>query len=259
MINLQLFLSILALFAGLFVTQELFHRYARFSLWFFIIASVVLFPCWILLIGVDDWFSWLKVLSIAIGIIVLSFFRTTRLGNTKWCQWIVYAFLVVNILEAVMKDIQSGDLANVLNAAAGILLVLTLNKIHTIHIDKNYQDLYWDSMSLAWIIGYTLWNWVFVYLNFGLESGLQHIAVLGSALVVAFTNKKRWLQARVFTLGTYFILVHSYPHFANQLSPIAYFEPFGIVAALIAFGFMLIYTIAFLRNSHLIKHARLVK
>ncbi|MGE3278294.1 MAG: DUF5692 family protein [Candidatus Altimarinota bacterium] len=237
------FLSVLVLFLGLFITQELFHRYARFSLWFFIIASIILLPCWVLLIGVDDWFSWLKVLSIAIGIIVLSLFRTTKLGNTKWCRWIVYVFLVVNILEAVLKDIQAGDLANYLNAAAGILLVVTLNKVGTIHIDKKYKDLYWDSMTFPWIIGYTIWNWVFVYLNFGLESSIQHIAVLGSALVIAFLKKERWLQARVFTLGTYFILIHSYPHFASQFSPSAYFEPFGLTAALISFGFMLTYSI----------------
>ncbi len=251
------FFYILAIFVGLVVTQEIFHRYPKFSLVFFIITSIILFPCWILLIGVADWFAWLKVFSIASGIIVLSLFRVTRLGDTKLLQWTVFVFLVVNILEAVMKDVATGGIANYFNALAGILLIVTLNKINTIHIDTRggYRDLHWSSMTLAWIIGYTIWNWVFVYFNFGFQSSLAHIAVLASALIVGFIDKERWLQARVFTLGTYFVMLgtyssifNSFPHSDLGLLTSGYNEQFGLVMSLIALGFMLAYTIFFLRN-----------
>lgn len=249
---INLVLYTLLLFVGLVVAQEIFHRYPRFSLWFFLVASIILFPCWILLIGVDDWFGWVKVLSIATGIIWLSLLRTTKLGQTKLCQWSVYLFLVVNIFEAVLKDMEAGNIANYLNATAGILLVVTLARINTIHIatKSDHKNLQWGGMTLAWIIGYTLWNWVFVYLNLG-ESAFLHIAVLGSALLVGFTNKKRWLQARVFTLGTYFIIFHSFPHLTPSPFSSGYNQQAGLLMALIAFGFMLVYTIFFTRRSAL--------
>ncbi|SRR3989338_5397590 len=250
----NLFIYILLIFLGLVVSQEIFHRYPRFSLWFFSIASIILFPCWILLIGVADWFLWAKVFSVVTGIILLSLLRTTKLGNTKLCQWSIYFFLVFNILEAIIRDFETGNLANYLNATAGILLIVTLAKINTIHVDTKgkYKDLYWSDMTLAWIVGYTLWNWVFIYLNLG-EGAIPQLAVLGSALVIGFLNKERWLQARVFTLGTYFIVFHTYPHL-NPFPPLyGYDNPAGFLLSLISVGFMVAYTVFFIRRSTLTK------
>ena len=195
----------------------------------------------------------MKVLSVAMGIIVLSVFRVTKLGNTKLLGWTIYLFLVGNILEAVFRDVQMGTIANYLNAAAGVLLIATLNKIKTIHIDnkEGYKDLHWGGMTLMWIVGYTIWNWVFVYLNFGFQSAALHLAVLGSALTVGFINRERWLQARVFTLGTYFIIFHSVPHLNSLLLADAYNEQFGMVMSLVAFGFMVAYSVLFAQRSPL--------
>lgn len=239
------------LFAGLLLTEEIFHRYPRFALAFFSIATVILSSCWILLVGNIDWFPWVKVLSIASGIFMLSLLRVTRLGgNATIIQLIVYAFLVVNILEATMRDAVTGDTANYLNVVTGFLLVATLEKLRTIHIDKigRYMDLYWSGMTLPWIIGYTLWNWMFIYLNFGFQSSLQHIAVLASALIIGFTNKDRWLQARVFTLGMYFILFHSFPHLNSVPSTDMPNERLGLFLSLIPFAYMVVYAIFYLRR-----------
>ena len=239
----------MVIFIVLLITEEFFRRYPRFTLAFFLIVSVVLFSCWILLTGFLDWFPWVKVLSVALGIIVFSIFRNTKLGNTKLCQWTVYLLLVVNIIEAIIRDMVGGNIANYLNAIAGVLLIATLDKINTIHIDteERYKDLSWKSMTMPWIIGYTLWNWVFVYLNFGFQSSIQHIAVLGSALIIAFINKARWLQARVFTLGTYFIIFHSAPHLNYRLLTDTPNEQFGFFMAMIAFWFMAVYAVFFIK------------
>lgn len=241
------FLSIVLLFVGLFVAQEIFYRFPRCSLAFFSIGSVILFPCWVLLIGVDDWFAWLKVLTIALGIILLSLFRTTRLGNPHLVRWATYGFLVVNILEAVAKDFMTGTVANYVNVLAGLLLVVTLNRMDTIRIRKSSKekDLRWESLTMAWIIGYTIWNWVFVYVNFGLQSGLVHIAVLGSAFLMALMDKDRWLQARLFTLGTFFMIFHSFPHLGAQLSGGLVDPSFGLGVSLVSAGFMGWYAISF--------------
>ncbi|TAL50381.1 hypothetical protein EPN81_02935 [Patescibacteria group bacterium] len=241
----------LLLFVGLVITEEIFHRYPRFSLAFFSIASVVLFSCWILLVGAADWFPWAKVFSIASGIIVLSLLRTTKLGsNAKLVAWTTYAFLTVNILEATVRDAVVGNMANYLNAVAGFLLIVTLEKLRTVHIDKkeSHRDLLWSGMTLPWIVGYTLWNWVFVYLNFGFQSSAMHIAVLGAAFLVVFRNKDRWLQARAFTLGMYFILFHSLPHLVPSLTINRSTDQLALIISLVPFGFMVGYAILSLRR-----------
>ena len=247
---IDLILYILAIFLGLVLTQEIFHRFPKFSLAFFTIASIIFFPCWALLIGVDNWFGWVKVLSIATGIIWLSLLRTTKLGETKLCQWSVYFFLVVNIFEAVLKDMQTGNIASYFNVASGLLLIATLAKINTIHICKQgqHKDLHWGGMTLSWIIGYTLWNWVFVYLNLG-ERAIPHLAVLGSALLIGFIDKQRWLQARAFTLGTYFIIFNSFPHLTPSPFSGGYDNQAGLAMSLLTVGFMTVYTIVYLRRS----------
>lgn len=247
-----IFLYTTLLFVGLIIAENIFHRFPRFSLVFFSIAPAILFTCWVLLFGVEDWFAWVKVFSIATGIIALSLFRTTRLGNhARLLQWTVYAFLAINILEATIRDAVVGNIANYLNAAAGFLLIATLEKLRTIHIDKKegHRDLHWSGMTLPWIVGYTLWNWVFVYLNFGFENSIAHVAVLASAFTVVFINKDRWLQARAFTLGMFFIFFHTFPHLNPNLVIDRTSTQFGLFVSLIPFSFMLAYTILMVRRN----------
>ncbi|MFA4887574.1 MAG: DUF5692 family protein [Candidatus Nanoarchaeia archaeon] len=250
----SLFVYTVLLFAGLVIAEELFHRYPRFSLVFFSVASVVLFPCWVLLIGVEDWFAWVKVLSIASGIIILLLLRTTKLGsNAKLIQWTTYSFLAINILEATVRDAVVGNIANYLNAAAGLLLIATLEEIRTIHVDQTgkHRDLHWNGMTLPWIVGYTLWNWTFVYLNFGFQSSVVHMAVLGSALIVVFRGKERWLQARAFTLGMYFVLFHSVPHLIPNLAINRISDQLGLFISVIPFVFMIAYAASFVHRMRL--------
>lgn len=236
------FFYALVTFIVLVITQEIFHRYPRFTLALFSTASVALFSCWILLVQAPDWFPWVKVSSIALGITVLSISRTTKFGNTKLFQWSIYLLLVFNIFEAVTRDIVTGNIANYLNAIAGILLIATLSKINTIHIDtkSKTRDLCWESMDLPWVIGYTLWNWLFIYLNYGFQSSIIHIAVLGAALITVFVDRDRWLQARVFTLATYFLIFHSTPHYLSLFTS-GHSERFGLFISIITFGFMVVY------------------
>lgn len=256
--TLTLFLYTLLFFVGLVIVEDISHRYPRLSLIFFSIAPVILFTCWMLLIGAEDWFAWIKVFSVASGILVLSLLRITRLGkNGKLVQWTTYAFLTVNILEATIRDAVVGNVANYLNAVVGFLLIVTLEKVSTIHIDKKegHRDLHWSGMTLPWIVGYTLWNWVFVYLNFGFESSIAHVAVLMSAFLVVFRDKDRWLQARAFTLGMFFVVFHTFPHLNPGLLIDRSSMQFGLLVSLIPFGFMLVYTIFYLRRTrHLPSH-----
>lgn len=249
---MNVFLAII-LFAALLMTQEVFRRFLRFALCFWAAVPLVLYACWYLLWGQPDWFPWLKVISIEIGILVLLFYRLTSFSKHKTGPWVIYVFLAVNIFEAVFRDIVSASAANYLNAIAGVLLVLTLEKVDSIHVDTKarYRDLSWGGMSLAWILGYTLWNLVFVYINFGPASALMHLAVLAAPLVVAFVNTERWLQARVFTLGTYFVVFHTVPHLNPDRYAADMQTPLGFYAALLSFGFMAVYAISYYRRQSL--------
>lgn len=242
-------LYFLGIFLVLAMFGEIFRRYPKFALGFFAIIPIVLFSCWLLLVGVEDWFPWVKVFSITLGILVVSLFRTTKLGSVRFWQWLIYIFLAINILEAVVRDVVGGSTANYFNAFAGILLVLTLDKINTIQVKGKYKDLHWGSMTLPWILGYTLWNWTFVYLNYGFQGSIQHLGVLGAALVVGLFNKERWLQTRAFTLGMYFVLFHTVPHYSTY--PLLTYGPsekFGFLMSVLAAGFMAVLAIFFYRR-----------
>lgn len=243
----------MGVFLVLLVSQELFRRYPKFTLYFWLAVPFILYTCWLLLWGESDWFPWMKVFSIEVGIIVLSIYRNTSLGKHKFGQWVIYGLLATNIFEAVFRDVISGGAPNYLNAVAGVLLVLTLEKISSIHIDSKtkHKDLSWRGMTLQWIAGYTIWNWVFVYLNFGVESAIQHFAVLAAAFVVALIDRERWLQARVLTLGTYFIIFHTVPHLNPDKIGQTVNSQFSFYAALVSFVFMFAYAISYSKRQAL--------
>ena len=60
-------------------------------------------------------------------------------------------------------------------------------------------------MTRGWIVGYTLWDWVFIYSNYPSIAG-QHLGVFGVSLVVGLFQPERWIQVRTYTLATWFLL-----------------------------------------------------
>lgn len=235
------FLYFLFILVALLLAEELFRHYPKFALAVFLFVPVLLIPYW-RLSGVSGWFPWVKGFSVMAGIVLIVLFRITKLERTKIGRWSIYLFLIVNILEAVTKDAMAGAYANYLNALAGILLVATLSGPDSIHIDvkERYKDIHWGEMTVPWIVGYTLWNLVFIYLNYT-PSLIHHSAVLASALVVALIDKERWLQTRAITLGTYFILSISILHSDAGLFSSAYNDIVALWASLTAFGFMALF------------------
>lgn len=249
----MLYLLAFFLFIGLVVVQEIFRRFPKFALLFWVAVPVILYACWLLLWQQPDWFPWVKVFSIEIGVLTLSWYRLGTLGKNRIGRWVIYFFLAANIFEAVFRDVVSGGLANYLNAIAGVLLVLTLEKIGSIHIDTKtkYRDLSWGGMTFAWIVGYTIWNWTFVSLNYGVSSSIVHFAVLAAPFVVACIDRERWLQARVFTLASYFVIFHTVPHLNPDRQPSNFNETAGLSLAYASFLFMALYAFSYYRRQSL--------
>jgi len=250
---MSLALYILFVFTGLLISQEIFRRFPKFTLVVFIVLPVILISYLTENKIRLDWFSFIKFFSLNFAIIWFSIFRLTRFRETNFAKTGIYLILAINIFEAVVRDALSGGVAHYLNALAGILSIATLNKINTINVTKDKNlDINWSGMTLMWIIGNTIWDWTFVYLNY-VRVSAHHIAVLLVPLVVAFVNKGRWVQTRAFTLGTYLIIFFL---LSAKADPSIYSSSWenksvGFFLAVVSLIFMIIYSIIFFRSSNL--------
>ena len=242
-------LYVFLIFIGLLLVQEVFRRFPKFALGLFLILPIILTPYWAGN-GIKDWFLWAKVFSIAAFAILFLILKIKNIEENKLVKILLYLFLVFNMLEAVIKDVSGSSPEHYLNAIAGILLIITLRNIDSITVTKDkFRDVVWNRMPLMWIIGYTIWNWVFVYLNLVHFSAL-HIPVLGVPLVIAFFSKGRWLQVRVLTLSTFTILFYSLPYkFYPQFFSNWENKAFSYWLAEASLVFVIIYVIIFLKSS----------
>ncbi len=185
-----------------FGVQEVVSRSRLPVLWtLFLFAPLALTPYW-LRTNSFDLFVWLKIYSIMFCVGWGGWLRFTAMGDKPWLRRTIAWLLVGNILEALVLDIQASGSAHNFNALAGILLIATLPfSVRHTRIDRasRHQTLRYD-LPLVWICGYTYWNWTFVYLNYPAYTG-HHTAILSAALLVAWLDPQRWVQARAATLG----------------------------------------------------------
>lgn len=229
-----------ALAAVLFLLQ-MAVRYA--GLWpavgLYLVLPAALTAHWL---RVNDYglFPWIKVYSVLFCAGYGSVLRFTSLGERWTARSFITALLALNILEAAALGFIEGGLANVLNAVAGLALVAALPRsANAIRIVGSARDLNLD-ISRLWVVGYTVWNGAFVYLNYPEFAG-HHIAVLGAALVVGVIDPQRWTQARALTLGGYFIALLTFGPLLGRLETSHWSDPqvgFGaaVTSLLVAAG-----------------------
>jgi hypothetical protein len=113
-----------------------------------------------------------------------------------------------------------------------------------IDVASKHRDLRLD-LSMNWIIGYTLWNWTFVYLNYPSLTG-HHTIILAVALIVALCDPQRWLQTRAVTLGlNLFWMATSYSGTLSVVDANGWFtQPIANGAAIVVLCWMLVYLAA---------------
>ncbi|MBQ46340.1 MAG: hypothetical protein CMP10_02410 [Zetaproteobacteria bacterium] len=234
-------------FLGLLASQELVRRFPRIMTPIFWILPIALYSRWQEVYPEFDLFLFVKIWSLVIGITWTTLFRTTPLGEKGWFKYVVYAILVINILEAVMRDLIQGNdgIANYFNGFAGILLVVTLHKYQSIHTKSinNVQDMYWGSMTRKWVIGYTIWNFTFVYLNYN-YAALNHIAVLSAPLFIAMLPNRtgEWLQDRFTSLAIYLLYNFTFRPFTQQFEINSENTTAGLVLSTISISFLIFVT-----------------
>jgi hypothetical protein len=213
---------VLALFLG--ATQQWLRRAGKGLPWaLFLAVPLLLTPAWFT--GTADLFfarfnspvlfCWLKLYSVLAAACWLTRLRFTGQTPRPWEQRISLLILPINILEAIFTDIMVGEWNHQLNAVAGLLLVAAL-PYSSDAIQRttrgNCHDLDYRGLTRAWITGYTIWNWVFVYLNFPVLAG-QHLGVLGAAYLIGMLEPGRWFQARTYSLAIALVLLVTFPAF----------------------------------------------
>lgn len=219
------FLSVftwLGLLALLLVINEVTRRSKKAAISVFVIFPIIatLF-IWPKTAGAGTtggyWFAWVKNYSVLAGIIGFMLFRYHKaFRENKYFKYFPFAILSLNILEAVVRDIEvysmtgqvengitlMGGPWNLINAAAGILVILTLTGWSNLRVAKTAsQDMVWTDQLWFWIIGYDLWNMAYVY-NCIAERAMYAGALLIIACTLAEVIKPGvWLQHRATTLG----------------------------------------------------------
>jgi hypothetical protein len=234
-------LQILAWTIALLVAQEGLRRSHRRLVWgIFLGLPLVLTPYWIQ-VNELGLFSWFKYYTVCFCVCWGTVLRYTSLGNRAWARSTIALLLAANILEAVTVDLVAGAWGHALNAAAGLLVIVTSPfGADSTRIDSAspYRDLLYGT-NRRWVLGYTLWNWTFVYLNYPALAG-HHTAVLAAGGIVALVDPRRWGQTRASTLGFSLLCTATfYNDMVAWMDTSAWFdERMGIVAAGIAIVFM---------------------
>lgn len=235
-----IFIQLVILFFVLLVLNEIFRRSKVFSYITFTVLLVAISFTWI---GKPhmDWFRWVKVYSASTGVLIFTSIRHTKLKYNRIAYWFVYGILAVNIAEAVIKDLLIFKPSSILNAIAGILIIVTMKSVKKIKVDENKEkDLLWN-LGWGWIIAYTAWNILVVMGNDAVIAS-RHVVLLLVPIIVNYFKPGTWLQARANTLAILFIYVLTFPNFVAKFSTPSWDNEIvklvmGIISITIAIGY----------------------
>lgn len=241
-------------FAILFVANELTRRSTVVGFICFIVLPIVLSVLWFTVLSdttYTDWFHLAKVYSSTAGCIGFWCIRHVhgtnkktgkkwRLSDFKWALCFPPLILGINILEAVIRDMEvglnyfgGGILAddgiyvlggpwNFMNAAAGILNIIAITGWVGICVRKvtkkdGSKDMLWPDMLWFWIIAYDIWNFAYTYNCLPSHSWYCGFALLLAPTLCAFTiGKGAWLQHRAQTLALWCMFAQTVPAFIDE-------------------------------------------
>jgi hypothetical protein len=209
-------IQFIILFAVMFFGNELCRKYKYFNHVLFLILPIVLIPHW-MNAGFESWFRWVKLYSAITGSILFMLYRFHGFNKYNWMKYAIAGILAINITEAVIQDLSTGQMPNLINGIAGILNILTISHFVGIKRDENKpHDMLWPGMTVFWIIAYDIWNIVFVYLNFPNTVYNTIAVILAPTLAAIFIKKGTWLQARANTLSIYMMYLFTTTAFINN-------------------------------------------
>lgn len=170
----------------------------------------------------ETWFGVVKTYSALLGVLGFMYIRYSKHPRSNFLYVFPFFILAFNIIEAVYKDITVfmdykeltvdaanivvlGGSWNIINAIAGIILILTLTGFTTVFVSKNNtRDMIIPDMLWWWIIAYDLWNLSYCYNSISTRSFYAGFTLLlASLLSELFLKKGAWLQHRAQQLALF--------------------------------------------------------
>lgn len=142
-------------------------------------------------------------------------------------MYVLYAILILNILEAMLQDISS---LNYFNAICGLILIITIPmpKNHW-YVGKNdgkksFAEVLAD-LPLAWCLLYVSWNAAFVY-GENISYFASSLCILLVPQIWMYVNKRvdLWLMGRVYTLAVHLLIRASYDIFTPVMDSSAWYS-----------------------------------
>lgn len=224
--NFTTILTFVAVVAVLVLLNEITRRSKAASIVFYCIVPIILVV--LIATGVvsspssKTWFGVVKTFSALLGVLGFMVIRYTKYGQKKFAWYFPIAILALNILEAMMKDIEVfktyktlvvdaagitvlGGPWNIMNAIAGLFLLLTLTGWVGIRVANTpSKDMVWADQLWFWIIAYDLWNAAYCYNCISTRSMYAGVALLVSCgIAEIFFKRGAWLQHRAQTLALF--------------------------------------------------------
>ncbi|GAB4585584.1 hypothetical protein [Nocardia sp. IFM 10818] len=232
-------LSMIVFGAILWAIVRYMQLHPRASMWVWGL-SILTFPLWIWGpgrdIGLINWFSWAKILSVLIPLTIVGAMRVsvaeqrpgrvwTLLRHPRFL-WFPYAILFLNITEATLRDAQIG---NYWNAAVGLGLCLTIPytpRFWEITADGNAELIAFT--TVAWNFVYTSWNLCFTYGGYPPQE--EHFA--GSICILAVAEiyplvmrrPELYIMARIYTLPVLMLVIGIYNIFPTVMPSDGWFN-----------------------------------
>jgi len=219
-------LGFIVFFAVIVFINELTRRSLKLSILVFVILPMLLaIGIYLGFLGSPTgktWFGWVKVVSALAGVYGFLLIRFSKLGKGKFAYFFPVSIMTLNIAEAVYRELEVfatfktlsfdaggvmvlGGYWNILNAIAGILCIVTLTGFVGITASKDKsKDMIWPDMTWMYIVGYTIWNFTYVYNCISNRSMYAGVGILGAALFAELVFKRgAWFQHRAQTLSVY--------------------------------------------------------
>lgn len=230
--------------------NELARKNAKTGIFTFVIVPILLlFFIWPKTAAgnpnVMQWFIIAKVVAILVfAWIILALRYSKRVQAIPWFKYLVPAFLIINMLEAVIREIEissytpgmyndmfvAGGGWNIANATAGIINIILICGAVGIYISKDKsKTMIWPDMTIWWIVAYDFWNFSFFYNNGGDRSFYLVGALFAATILTHFFRRGAWMQHRVFTLSINQLILMTVPaaYFAPEIVVHSAWNPVG--------------------------------
>lgn len=192
--NLLLLIYMLVFFVVFIAATELLRRYKRIALIFFLVCLPST------LVPNADLFMKIKTISVLVPICILLYARFIPKNINSYFK-IIYAVIILNIIEASVIDFTTENYLNIISGIA--LIVLLPYSMNKWKVSGQHDD-FIVNLPKYWPLLYTVWNLCFLY-SFRISTFGYAIPLLLAPYLYSVVLKRSdlYFQARAYSFGFY--------------------------------------------------------